>query len=129
MPKLFNYQIGNTQRKLDAIKNSNYLPNSVNPNENNIMKNIINPMVPNINPNLNAMASPATKNLNVNMMIDNTNNILANTNNNFNQSGKNPPGWLSQNNLAMNNQSGFNRGGNVMPRNTLTSTNIVLNNK
>lgn len=126
---MFNYVVGSTQRKLDALKNANIPPVSGMRNDNNVMNNM------NINnPKINMVASPPTKNLNVNMLMDNDN-ILANNNNNivnnFNQPGKNPPGWLPQNNMSNMGVSGqgFNRGPGALPRNTLTSTNIMINNK
>jgi len=121
---MFNYVVGNTQRKLDALKNYNMPPPiSGMQNDNNMVNNMNNQKI-------NMVVSPITKNLNVNQLMDNDN-ILAN-NNNFNQPGKNPPGWLPQNN--MNNigvgvQPGLNRAPNSLPRNTLTSTNIIPNNK
>jgi hypothetical protein len=126
---MFNYVVGNTQRKLDALKNANIPPVSGMPNDNNVM----NTMNMN-NPKINMVASPPTKNLNVNMLMDNDN-ILANNNNNnannFNQPGKNPPGWLPQNSISNMGVSGqgFNRVQNPLPRNTLASTNIMINNK
>lgn len=131
---MFNYVVGNTQRKLDALKNSNVPPVSGIQNDNNLVNNM------NLNnQKINMVASPPTKNLNMNMLMDNDV-ILANNNivNNTNQQGKNPPGWLPQNNMgnvgnmanmAVSGQTGFNRGTNVMPRNTLTSTNLMINNK
>lgn len=129
---MFNYVVGNTQRKLDALKNYNIPPVSVMQNDNNLVNN----MNTN-NPKMNMVASPPTKNLNVNMLMDNDNILMNNNNNvgNFNQQGKNPPGWLSQNNMSnmgnvlVGGQAGFNRGQNAVPRNTLTSSNIMINNK
>ena len=127
---MFNYIVGNTQQRLDALKNSNIPPVSGMQKDNNNVNNM------NMNnPKMNMITSPPTKNLNVNMLMDNDN-ILANNNNNninsFNQPGKNPPGWLPQSNMSnmgVSGQAGFNRGPNPLPRNTLTSTNIVINNK
>ena len=122
---MFNYVVGNTQRKLDALKNSIVPPVSVVQNDNNFMNNMN-------NPKMNTVASPTTKNLNLNQLMDNDNILSNNNNNNFNQPGKNPPGWLPQNNMGNNNvsnQAGYNRGPNAMTRNTLTSTNIMINNK
>lgn len=124
---MFNYVVGSTQRKLDAIKNSVIPAVTGIQNDNNMIVNNIN----NLNNQKMMVASPPTKNLNVNMLIDNDNILNNNNNNNFNQTGKNPPSWLPQNsigNLGVSSQ-GFNRGPNPMPRNTLTSTNIMINNK
>lgn len=123
LPKLFNYVVGNTQRKLDEIKIGNSVPPvSAYLSGSNVMKNIANP---NIN---NTVASSAIKNSNVNQIIKNDNLIGNGNNANLNQIGKNPPVWLPQN-FGGANQSGFNRGANPLPRNTLTSNNIVFNNK
>lgn len=129
---MFNYVVGNTQRKLDALKSSNVPPVSGIQNDNNLVNNM------NMNnQKINMVASPPNKNLNMNMLIDNDN-ILANNNNvnNFNQPGKNPPGWLPQMgnigniaNMGISGQSGFNRGSGAIARNTLTSSNIMINNK
>lgn len=130
---MFNYVVGNTQRKLEALKNSNVPPVSGIQNDNNLVNNM------NMNnPRINMVASPPTKSLNVNMLMDNDNILVNNNNpNNFNQPGKNPPAWLQQNlgnmgslaNIGVSGQPGFNRGPSAMPRNTLTSSNIMINNK
>lgn len=119
MPKLFNYVVGNTQRKLDAIKIGNTIPPfKSNLSDNNLARSIINHNIP----SLNVGSSSAIKTVN---QIMNNDNIISN-NPNINQIGKNPPGWLSQNHVAPN-QSGFNRS--PVPKSTFTSNNVVINNK
>ena len=125
LPKLFGYVVGNTQRKLDAIKMGKNIPSfSAQVIDSNVMRKMVNhPNVPNAN-----IGSSTTAVSNVNLdQIMNKDNIIAN-NANMNQIGKNPPGWLPQS-VGMANQSGFNRGAVPVPRNTITSNNVGFNNK
>ena len=113
LPKLFNYVVGNTQRKLDAIKMGNSVPHvSSHSSDGNVIRNVANP-VPNIS---NTVVSTSVKNVNVNQIINNDN--LIGNNAHLNQIGKN---------VGVANQFGFNRGVNPVSRNTLTSNNIVFN--
>jgi hypothetical protein len=125
LPKLFSYVVGNTQRKLDAIKIGNNIPSvSAQVIDSNIMRKMVNhENIPNVN-----IGSSTTAVRNVNLdQIMNKDNIIAN-NANMNQIGKNPTGWLPQS-VGMANQSGFNRGAVPVPRNTITSNNDEFNNK
>ena len=114
MPKLFNYNVGNTARKLEAIKNAHVMP--VNENNNSRPSglgnmNMNNMNVGNISPNV-ANPNPQ-KNLNLNQMLDNdqfynknnsANNNLGGTGNTFYKASPNlPRGTISANNIPVNN--------------------------
>jgi len=113
---MFNYNVGNTARKLETIKNAHVMPVNENANSRQSMINMnmggnmnnmnINPMSPSLNQNPPKM--------NVNQMLDNdqvlnrnqtgmVNNNLGGTGNTFFKASQNlPRGTISANNIPVN---------------------------
>jgi hypothetical protein len=103
----------------------------------NVMNNNINVMnnqMKNMNmgnqiPGVNQVVSPVTKNLNVNNLLMENDNILNNNINiNANANKNVSNGFIHQNTFSISNQNGFNnRVPNAVPRTTITSQNIMMN--
>jgi hypothetical protein len=121
---MFNFNVGNTARKLEALKNAYILPVNENNNNNrpsamgnmnniNNMNNMNNMNMANmnINPNLNQNAPK----MNVNHLLDNDQVLMRN------QTG------LPISNLGGTGQN-FYKASQNLPRGTISANNIPLNN-